>query len=42
MGLSSLKRKQAKTFNVRIVTMDAELEFSCEVSGKRSECMWLL
>uniref|UniRef100_A0A8C2H5J6 Neurofibromin 2a (merlin) n=1 Tax=Cyprinus carpio TaxID=7962 RepID=A0A8C2H5J6_CYPCA len=34
MGLSSLRRKQAKTFNVAVVTMDADLEFSCEVSSK--------
>lgn len=32
MGLNSLRRRQAKIFNVRIVTMDADLEFSCEVS----------
>ncbi|XP_028681281.1 NF2, moesin-ezrin-radixin like (MERLIN) tumor suppressor a isoform X1 [Erpetoichthys calabaricus] len=34
MSLSSLKRKQSKTFGVRIVTMDAEMEFSCEVKWK--------
>ncbi|MGH0181736.1 UNVERIFIED_CONTAM: hypothetical protein FKN15_019045 [Acipenser sinensis] len=34
MGLSSLKRKQTKSFSVRIVTMDAEMEFSCEVKWK--------
>ncbi|XP_067083769.1 NF2, moesin-ezrin-radixin like (MERLIN) tumor suppressor a isoform X2 [Osmerus mordax] len=34
MGLNSLRRKQAKTFNVKITTMDADMEFSCEV--KRS------
>ncbi|XP_043924393.1 merlin isoform X2 [Protopterus annectens] len=34
MSFSSLKRKQPKTFNVRIVTMDAEMEFSCEVKWK--------
>ncbi|KAI1901037.1 hypothetical protein AGOR_G00056020 [Albula goreensis] len=34
MGLNSLRRKQAKTFNVRIVTMDAEMEFNCEVKWK--------
>lgn len=33
MSFSSLKRKQPKTFTVRIVTMDAEMEFNCEVSG---------
>ncbi|KAK2502058.1 hypothetical protein MC885_017192 [Smutsia gigantea] len=30
MSFSSLKRKQPKTFTVRIVTMDAEMEFNCE------------
>ncbi|XP_062445820.1 uncharacterized protein LOC134148086 isoform X2 [Rhea pennata] len=30
MSFSSLKRKQPKTFTVRVVTMDAEMEFSCE------------
>ncbi|XP_041955936.1 NF2, moesin-ezrin-radixin like (MERLIN) tumor suppressor a isoform X2 [Alosa alosa] len=33
MGLS-LRRKQAKTFNVQIATMDADMEFSCEVKWK--------
>lgn len=47
MSFSSLKRKQPKTFTVRIVTMDAEMEFNCEVtdwqprravaSGRRAE-----
>lgn len=32
MGLNSLKRKQAKNFNVRICTMESDMEFSCEVS----------
>lgn len=32
MSFSSLKRKQPKTFTVRIVTMDAEMEFNCEVT----------
>lgn len=36
MSFSSLKRKQPKTFTVRIVTMDAEMEFNCEVSGPGS------
>ena len=31
MGLNSLRRKQAKSFNVKITTMDADMEFSCEV-----------
>ncbi|XP_071470979.1 merlin isoform X4 [Marmota flaviventris] len=34
MSFSSLKRKQPKTFTVRIVTMDAEMEFNCEVKWK--------
>uniref|UniRef100_A0A8C7UH78 NF2, moesin-ezrin-radixin like (MERLIN) tumor suppressor a n=1 Tax=Oncorhynchus mykiss TaxID=8022 RepID=A0A8C7UH78_ONCMY len=34
MGLNSLRRKQAKNFNVRITTMDADMEFSCEVKWK--------
>ncbi|KAI5613332.1 merlin [Silurus asotus] len=34
MSLSSLRRKQPKTFSVRIVTTDADLEFSCEVKWK--------
>ncbi|XP_029475248.1 merlin isoform X4 [Rhinatrema bivittatum] len=34
MTFSSLKRKQPKTFTVRIITMDAEMEFSCEVKWK--------
>ncbi|XP_069475378.1 merlin isoform X2 [Ambystoma mexicanum] len=34
MSFSSLKRKQPKTFTVRIITMDAEMEFSCEVKWK--------
>uniref|UniRef100_A0A452GFI4 FERM domain-containing protein n=1 Tax=Gopherus agassizii TaxID=38772 RepID=A0A452GFI4_9SAUR len=34
MSFSSLKRKQPKTFTVRIMTMDAEMEFSCEVKWK--------
>ncbi|KAH0625509.1 hypothetical protein JD844_015053 [Phrynosoma platyrhinos] len=32
MSFSSLKRKQPKTFTVRIITMDAEMEFNCEVT----------
>lgn len=34
MSFSSLKRKQPKTFTVRIATMDAEMEFSCEVTAR--------
>lgn len=35
MSFSSLKRKQPKTFTVRIVTMDAEMEFNCEVTSQQ-------
>jgi hypothetical protein len=31
MALSTLRRKQAKNFTVRICTMESDLEFSCEV-----------
>ncbi|XP_063769424.1 merlin isoform X2 [Pseudophryne corroboree] len=34
MSFTSLKRKQPKTFTVRIITMDAEMEFNCEVKWK--------
>ena len=34
MSFSSLKRKQSKTFTVRIITMDAEMEFNCEMKWK--------
>ncbi|XP_065550669.1 merlin-like isoform X4 [Lathamus discolor] len=31
MSIRGLKKKQPKTFKVKIVTVDAEMEFSCEV-----------
>uniref|UniRef100_A0A671XPH6 NF2, moesin-ezrin-radixin like (MERLIN) tumor suppressor n=1 Tax=Sparus aurata TaxID=8175 RepID=A0A671XPH6_SPAAU len=31
MGFNSLMRKQARNFNVRICTMESDMEFSCEV-----------
>lgn len=31
MSIRGLKKKPAKTFKVRIITVDAEMEFSCEV-----------
>lgn len=31
MGFNSLLRNQAKTFSVRICTMESDMEFSCEV-----------
>uniref|UniRef100_A0A8C1HVL8 Merlin n=2 Tax=Cyprinus carpio TaxID=7962 RepID=A0A8C1HVL8_CYPCA len=42
MGLSSLRRKQAKTFNVAVVTMDADLEFSCELKWKGKDLFELV
>uniref|UniRef100_A0A674PFI0 Merlin n=1 Tax=Takifugu rubripes TaxID=31033 RepID=A0A674PFI0_TAKRU len=34
MGLNSLLRKQSRNFNVRICTMESDMEFSCEVKWK--------
>uniref|UniRef100_A0A672SSG8 Merlin n=1 Tax=Sinocyclocheilus grahami TaxID=75366 RepID=A0A672SSG8_SINGR len=34
MSILGLKKKQAKTFKVKVSTMDAEMEFSCEVKWK--------
>uniref|UniRef100_A0A3B3HZJ5 Merlin n=1 Tax=Oryzias latipes TaxID=8090 RepID=A0A3B3HZJ5_ORYLA len=34
MGLNSLLRKQARTFRVRICTMESDMEFSCEIKWK--------
>uniref|UniRef100_A0AAY4BQB3 Merlin n=1 Tax=Denticeps clupeoides TaxID=299321 RepID=A0AAY4BQB3_9TELE len=34
LGLNSLRRKQARTFSVRIATMDADMEFGCEAKWK--------
>lgn len=31
MSILGLKKKQPKTFKVKVITMDAEMEFSCEV-----------
>uniref|UniRef100_A0A8D3AJ09 FERM domain-containing protein n=1 Tax=Scophthalmus maximus TaxID=52904 RepID=A0A8D3AJ09_SCOMX len=31
LGFNSLMRKQARSFNVRICTMESDMEFSCEV-----------
>uniref|UniRef100_A0A671LJ08 Neurofibromin 2a (merlin) n=1 Tax=Sinocyclocheilus anshuiensis TaxID=1608454 RepID=A0A671LJ08_9TELE len=42
MGLNSLRRKQAKTFNVTVVTMDADLEFSCELKWKGKDLFELV
>lgn len=32
MSILGLKKKQPKTFKVKVSTMDAEMEFSCEVN----------
>ncbi|XP_062873699.1 NF2, moesin-ezrin-radixin like (MERLIN) tumor suppressor a [Trichomycterus rosablanca] len=42
IGLISLRRKQPRTFNVRIVMMDADLEFSCEVKWKGKDLFELV
>uniref|UniRef100_A0A3B3SV15 NF2, moesin-ezrin-radixin like (MERLIN) tumor suppressor b n=1 Tax=Paramormyrops kingsleyae TaxID=1676925 RepID=A0A3B3SV15_9TELE len=34
MSILGLKKKQPKTFKVKVITMDAEVEFSCEVKWK--------
>nr|XP_056720891.1 merlin-like [Euleptes europaea] len=34
MSITGLKKKQPKTFKVKVVTMDAEMEFSCEIKWK--------
>ncbi|XP_069768174.1 NF2, moesin-ezrin-radixin like (MERLIN) tumor suppressor b isoform X2 [Narcine bancroftii] len=34
MSIMVLKKKQPKTFKVKVITMDAEMEFSCEVKWK--------
>ncbi|KAL8198745.1 UNVERIFIED_CONTAM: Merlin [Gekko kuhli] len=34
MSITGLKRKQPKTFKVKVITMDAEMEFSCEIKWK--------
>uniref|UniRef100_A0ACB8EDK2 Merlin n=1 Tax=Sphaerodactylus townsendi TaxID=933632 RepID=A0ACB8EDK2_9SAUR len=34
MSITGLKRKQPKTFKVKVITMDAEMEFNCEIKWK--------
>lgn len=34
MSITGLKRKQPKTFKVKVITMDAEMEFNCEMKWK--------
>ncbi|XP_054466221.1 NF2, moesin-ezrin-radixin like (MERLIN) tumor suppressor a isoform X4 [Anoplopoma fimbria] len=34
MGFNSLMKKQAKNFNIRICTVESDMEFSCEVKWK--------
>lgn len=36
MSIRGLKKKQPKTFKVKIITVDAEMEFSCEVSPQQN------
>lgn len=36
MSILGLKKKQPKTFKVKVITMDAEMEFSCEVGMTHS------
>lgn len=36
MSIRGLKKKQPKTFKVKIITVDAEMEFSCEVRASAS------
>ncbi|XP_022524136.1 NF2, moesin-ezrin-radixin like (MERLIN) tumor suppressor a [Astyanax mexicanus] len=42
MGLNSLRRRQARNFNVKIVTVDADLEFSCETKWKGKDLFELV
>ncbi|XP_066509380.1 merlin-like isoform X1 [Hoplias malabaricus] len=42
MGLNSLRRRQVRNFQVRIVTMDADLEFSCEAKWKGKDLFELV
>ncbi|KAF5894636.1 merlin, partial [Clarias magur] len=41
-SLSYLKRKQTKTFRVRIMTMDADMEFGCELKWKGKDLFELV
>ncbi|TSU24193.1 Merlin [Bagarius yarrelli] len=41
-SLSSLRRKQPKSFSVRILMLDADLEFSCEVKWKGKDLFALV
>lgn len=43
MSILGLKKKQPKTFKVKVITMDAEMEFSCEVwmeAETSAVCHW--
>uniref|UniRef100_A0A8C5GNM8 FERM domain-containing protein n=1 Tax=Gouania willdenowi TaxID=441366 RepID=A0A8C5GNM8_GOUWI len=42
MGFHSLLRKQARHFNVRISTMESDLEFSCEMKWKGKDLFELV
>lgn len=39
MSILGLKKKQPKTFKVKVITMDAEMEFSCEVNLNVPACI---
>nr|XP_061804323.1 merlin-like isoform X5 [Nerophis lumbriciformis] len=42
MGFNSLVRKQNRSFNVRICTMESDMEFSCEMKWKGKELLELV
>ncbi|XP_077571194.1 merlin [Stigmatopora nigra] len=42
IGLNSLKRKQNRSFNVRICTMESDMEFGCETKWKGKELLELV
>ncbi|XP_072520603.1 NF2, moesin-ezrin-radixin like (MERLIN) tumor suppressor a [Salminus brasiliensis] len=42
MGLNSLRRRQARNYSVKIVTVDADLEFSCEFKWKGKDLFELV
>ncbi|XP_077456039.1 merlin [Stigmatopora argus] len=42
IGLNSLKRKQNRSFNVRICTMESDMEFGCEIKWKGKELLELV
>ncbi|XP_061673691.1 NF2, moesin-ezrin-radixin like (MERLIN) tumor suppressor a isoform X2 [Syngnathoides biaculeatus] len=42
MGFNSLMRKQIRSFNVRICTMESDMEFSCEMKWKGKDLFELV